>query len=282
MTNLTSYFSTPFSYKANFNGGYLGGCKPKGGNSHGNDNSGYLGGGNPKGDNSHGNDNSGYLGGGNPKGDNSHGNDNSGYLGGGNPKGGNSHGDDNSGYLGGGNPKGGDSHGDDNSAYLGGGNPKGGDSHGGNPNGNQPFGNQVITGTSGNDTLQGNRHGIDTLVGTTEVARGVGERDILIGGCARDTFVLGDAKGSFYLGNGSNDYAEIKNFNRSNDNIQLTGSIQDYSISYAAGISSVFHKDACGCLDLVAQVNSACSPLDLNGNYFQFTPSNDSNPILMG
>lgn len=192
-------------------------------------------------------------------------------------KSGNSHGDDNSGFLGGGKPKGSNSHGDDNSGFLGGGKPKGGNSHGGNPKENQ-----VITGTSANDTLQGNRRGSDTLVGTTEVARGVGERDILIGGHARDTFVLGDAHGSFYLGHGNADYAEIKNFNLSNDNIQLAGSIQDYSISYANGISSVFYKDACGCLDLVAQVNSACSPLDLNAHYFQYTPQSGGSPISMG
>ncbi len=194
------------------------------------------------------------------------------FFGSGKPEGGDSNGGDNSGFLGGGKPKGGNSNGGDNSGFLGGGNPKGG----------QPFDNQLITGTAANDTLRGNNYGSDTLVGTTEVARGVGEYDILIGGRARDTFVLGDAEGSFYLGQGSNDYAEVKNFNRFNDKIQLAGSIQDYSISYANGISSVFHKDPCGCLDLVAQVNSACSPLDLNGSYFQYTPPCDAGAILIG
>jgi hypothetical protein len=250
MSKSTGYFQTAISYKSTGKGdgnssGYSGEKLSNSGNSHGSDNSGFLGG--------------------NPKGGNSHGSDNSGFLGG-NPKGGNSHGSDNSGFLGG-NPKGGNSHGGDKSGWL-----------GGNPKGD----NRVITGTSGNDTLQGNRYGSDTLVGTTEVARGVGERDILIGGNARDTFVLGDAQGSFYLGQGNIDYAEIKNFNRCNDNIQLAGSIQDYSISYANGISSVYHKDACGCLDLVAQVNSACSPLDLNANYFQYTPQSSCSPISMG
>jgi hypothetical protein len=264
MTKLTGYFHTAMSYKSNFSGdgkssSYSGKKSSSSGNSHGDDNSGFLGGGKPKGGNSHGDDNSGFLGGAKPKGGNSHGDDNSGFLGGGKPKGGNSHGGDNSGFLGGGKPKGDNSHG-----------------------GSQPFEPQVITGTACNDTLQGNRYGSDILVGTTEVARGVGENDILIGGRARDTFVLGDAHGSFYLGQGNIDYAEIKNFNRCNDNIQLAGSIQDYSISYANGISSVFHKDACGCLDLVAQVNSACSPLDLNAHYFQYTPQSGGSLLLMG
>jgi hypothetical protein len=202
----------------------------------------------------------------------SHGGEHSGFLNGGSSNGGNSHGDEHSGFLGGGNPNGGNSHGDEHSGFLG----------GGNPNGGQPVGNQVINGTACNDTLRGNNYGSDTLVGTTEVARGVGERDILIGGNARDTFVLGDVKGSFYLGQGNLDYAEIHNFGRCNDSIQLTGSAQDYSISYTNGISSIYRKDSCGGIDLIAQVDSACSPLDLNGNYFQYVAPACGSPILMG
>jgi hypothetical protein len=130
--------------------------------------------------------------------------------------------------------------------------------------------------------LRGNNYGSDTLVGTTNVARGFGEHDILIGGNARDTFVLGDAQGSFYLGKGNVDYAEIHNFGRCKELIQLAGSAQDYSISYANGISSVYHKDACGCMDLVAQVDSACSPLDLTANYFQYVTQCAGSPVLMG
>ncbi len=268
MTKSTGYFQTAITYQAN-----------AGGNTN---SSGYSIKKSSTTGNSGGGDDSGFFDGGKPKRGNSGGGDDSGFFDGGKPKRGNSGGGDDSGFFDGGKPKRGNSGGGDDSGFFTGDKPKGGNSHGGNSNGNQPFGNQVITGTSGNDILQGNRYGIDTLVGTTEVARGVGERDILIGGCARDTFVLGDAEGSFYLGNGSNDYAEIKNFSRSNDSIQLAGSIQDYSIYYANGISSVFHKDPCGCLDLVAQVNSACSPLDLNGTYFQYTPQCDNGAVSMG
>jgi hypothetical protein len=136
--------------------------------------------------------------------------------------------------------------------------------------------NQIIQGTAANDSLTGNNSGRDTLVGTTEVARGLGERDILIGGRASDTFVLGDASGSYYIGQKDSDFAQIQNFNRCNDAIQLAGSAQDYSISYANGISSIYQKDACGCTDLVATVDSGCNPLDLSAKYFQFIPQSNN------
>jgi hypothetical protein len=204
--------------------------------------------------------------------DNSHDLKHSGFLGGANSPGGKSHDGEHSGFFGGSQSNSGNSHDGEHSGFLGGSQPSGG----------QPVGNQVINGTPCNDTLRGNNYGSDTLVGTTNVARGVGEHDILIGGNARDTFVLGDAQGSFYLGKGNVDYAEIHNFGRCNDLIQLAGSAQDYSISYANGISSVYHKDACGCMDLVAQVDSACSPLDLNANYFQYVTQCGGSPVLMG
>ena len=178
------------------------------------------------------------------------------------------------------NPKsnGGDKSGDLSSSNSGG--DKSGDlsgSHGGNPkhhggnSGNVPTQpvNQMIQGTACNDTLHGNNSGRDTIVGTTGVARGVGERDVLIGGNASDTFVLGDTHGSFYVGQGNADYAQIQNFNRCNDGIQLAGSAQDYSISFCNGISSIY-SNAGGGHDLIANVDSGCSALDLTAKYFQF------------
>jgi hypothetical protein len=198
--------------------------------------------------------------------DDSHGGKHSGFL-----DGSNSHSGNHNGLLGG--VFGSNADGKENSSGIFG---------GGNSPSGQPVENQVINGTVCNDTLRGNNYGSDTLVGTTDVARGVGEHDILIGGNARDTFVLGDVQGSLYLGKGNVDYAEIHNFSRCNDLIQLAGSAQDYSISYANGISSVYHKDACGCMDLVAQVDSACSPLDLNAKYFQYVTQCAGSPVLMG
>jgi hypothetical protein len=242
MSKLTGYFSTPISYKTK--------------NAGDDKSNGYIG----KKEHLSQSSNT----------ENSHDGEHSGFLGDANSPGGKSPDNEHSGFLGGSQPNGGNSHDGEHSGFLG----------GSQPNGGQPVGNQVINGTPCNDTLRGNNYGSDTLVGTTEVARGIGEHDILIGGNARDTFVLGDAQGSFYLGNA--DYAEIHNFGRCNDLIQLAGSAQDYSISYANGISSVYHKDACGGIDLVAQVDSACSPLDLNANYFQYVTQCAGSPVLMG
>jgi hypothetical protein len=237
--------------KSGFLGGSNSGNNPKGG-----DKSGFLGGSN-SGNNPKGGDKSGFLGGSN-SGNNPKGGDKSGFLGGGNsnnPKGG-----DKSGFLGGGNsnnPKGGD-----NSGFLGGGNPNPNP----NPNPAQPV---VIQGTACNDTLRGNNTGRDTLVGTTAVARGVGERDVLIGGNASDTFVLGDTRGSFYVGKGNADYAEIQSFNRCNDSLQLAGSAQNYTVSFANGISSIY-SNVGGAQDLIATVNSGCNAIDLTAKYCQF------------
>jgi hypothetical protein len=262
MTKSTAYFTTPMSYKSKGVGddksnGNLGKKDHFSQSSNISD--------------SHGGEKSGFLGGSQSNGGHSNGGEKSGFLGGSQPNGGHSNGGEKSGFLGGSQPNGSYSNGDEKSGFLG----------GSQPNGGQPVGNQVINGTGCNDTLRGNNYGSDTLVGTTDVARGVGEHDILIGGNARDTFVLGDARGSFYLGQGNVDYAEIHNFGRCNDLIQLAGSAQDYSISYTNGISSVYHKDAGGCMDLVAQVDSACSPLDLNANYFQYVPQCGGSPVLM-
>jgi hypothetical protein len=216
-----------------------------------------------------GGENSGFLGGGSHgfKSDRD-GGENSGFLGGG------SHGfksdrdgGENSGFLGGG------SHrfkfgrnGEENSGFL-------GASGQNNANGFPPANNRLIMGTDCNDTLYGGHCGKDTLVGTTEVGRGMGEHDTLIGGRAQDTFVLGDTHGSYYLGGGNSDYATIQQFDLKKDIIQLTGSAQDYSIFYSQGVASLYHHSSAGC-DLVAQIDSPCTGLDLNANYFNYvTPA---------
>jgi hypothetical protein len=272
------------------NGGILG-QQPKS-SSHGGDKSGDL---SPKsGDLSpRGNGNNPKGNGNNPKGNGGLGGQNSGWLGGGDksgdlsPKSGDlsPRGNGNNPKGNGNNPKGNGGLGGQNSGWLGGGDksgdlsPKSGDlspkGNGNNPKGNGGSGNvpspvpvdRVIMGTACHDTLTGGNTGRDTLVGTP--VRGVGERDILIGGNAKDTFVLGDAQGSFYLGQGDADFATIKNFNRCDDVIKLSGSAQDYSISYTGGVASIYQNNGC---DLVAKVDAPCSPLDLNGSYFQYVP----------
>jgi hypothetical protein len=269
------------SPKGGDHSGFLGGSNPGNNSPKGGDHSGFLGGSNPGNNSPKGGDHSGFLGGSNPGNNSPKGGDHSGFLGGSNPGNNSPKGGDHSGFLGGSNPGNNSPKGGDHSGFLGGSNPgnnspKGGDHSGflggSNPGNPTPTPAQpvVIQGTACNDTLRGNSSGRDRLVGTTEVARGVGERDVLIGGKASDTFVLGDTRGSFYVGKGNADYAEIQNFNRCNDGIQLAGSAQDYTISYANGISSIYSK--ANCSDLIATVDSGCSALDLSAKYFQFVP----------
>jgi hypothetical protein len=260
--------------------GLLGGNNPSNNTPKGDDHSGFLGGSNPSNNTPKGDDHSGFLGGSNPSNNTPKGSDHSGFLGGNTPSNNTPKGDDHSGFLGGSTPSNNTPKGDDHSGFLGGSNPsnntpKGGDHSGflgstnpGNPT-PTPAQPVVIQGTACNDTLRGNSSGLDTLVGTTAVARGVGEHDVLIGGNASDTFVLGDNHGSFYVGNGTADYAEIQNFNRCNDGLQLAGSAQDYTVSYANGISSIYHN-AGGSSDLIATVNSGCNAIDLTANYCHF------------
>jgi hypothetical protein len=256
--------------------GFLGGSTPSNNTPKGKDHSGFLGGSTPSNNTPKGNDHSGFLGGSTPSNNTPKGNDHSGFLGGSTPSNNTPKGKDHSGFLGGSTPSNNTPKGKDHSGFLGGStpgnNPKGGD-HSGFLGGSNPKPTPaqpvVIQGTACNDTLRGNNTGRDTLVGTTAVARGVGERDVLIGGNASDTFVLGDTRGSFYVGKGNADFAEVQNFNRCNDTLQLAGSAMNYTVSFANGISSIY-SNVGGAPDLIATVNSGCNAIDLTAKYCQF------------
>jgi Ca2+-binding RTX toxin-like protein len=94
----------------------------------------------------------------------------------------------------------------------------------------------TITGTSGNDALQGGA-GNDTLIGIDLQSPnlGRGQIDVLTGGAGNDLFVLGNLSGVFYNdGNaatlGELDHAVITDF-RSGDKIQLRGKASDYVLA---------------------------------------------------
>ena len=99
-------------------------------------------------------------------------------------------------------------------------------------------GNDRLVGGTGDDYLSG-RKGSDTLLGAEIGERGVGEKDILIGGAQDDLFVLGDQSGAFYDDGlsdttGDRDYAFISDFkSNEGDRIELHGSASDYSIGVA-------------------------------------------------
>ncbi|MBW4660030.1 MAG: hypothetical protein KME15_15250 [Drouetiella hepatica Uher 2000/2452] len=118
-------------------------------------------------------------------------------------------------------------------------------------------GNDILDGGAGSDKLYGGT-GNDTLIGgsigsTDELYGGAGddllrsvgvgtvllngfgggvgnERDILEGGASSDTFILGVKNNKYYDGPGSG-LAEIRNFNKVLDKVQLSGREVDYSLS---------------------------------------------------
>ncbi|MDD1474933.1 hypothetical protein MEO41_27225, partial [Dolichospermum sp. ST_sed4] len=81
---------------------------------------------------------------------------------------------------------------------------------GGNDTINSGTGNDTINSGAGNDTIDG--------VNGTSLTPGLGEIDVLTGGTGSDRFILGNATKAYYddgntLTNGSNDYADITDFN---------------------------------------------------------------------
>jgi Ca2+-binding RTX toxin-like protein len=95
-------------------------------------------------------------------------------------------------------------------------------------NGNDQFfgedGNDSANGGAGDDILDGGT-GNDTLIGVDRFdptsGFGLGEIDTLNGGQGRDQFVLGEGTQVYYFGGGNTDYAQISDFNLSQDVIQL-------------------------------------------------------------
>jgi Ca2+-binding RTX toxin-like protein len=97
-----------------------------------------------------------------------------------------------------------------------------------------PKTNDDLKGTDGNDTLWTGL-GNDTLTGAGADG-GVGEIDRLSGGGGKDTFVLGTSTQAFYDDGKANtigitDYALILDFNLKQDQIQLKGSADDYTLA---------------------------------------------------
>jgi Ca2+-binding RTX toxin-like protein len=85
----------------------------------------------------------------------------------------------------------------------------------------------VLIGGVGNDILYGNS-GNDSLNGTDAIAKGILEKDTLIGGRGADRFILGDNANSYYIGGGNQDYALIKDFDATTDVLQLYGGLRNY------------------------------------------------------
>jgi Ca2+-binding RTX toxin-like protein len=123
----------------------------------------------------------------------------------------------------------------------------------------------TIFGDSGNDTIYGGAE-YNILNGSNDSLMGVGERDTLIGNTfAANLFVLGSSASSYYVGNGNSDYVNITNFTSGVDSIQLAGSIDDYLLTFANGVNSLFVMQGAS-HDLIAEINVA-TPLSLGVNF---------------
>ena len=113
----------------------------------------------------------------------------------------------------------------------------------------------ILTGGSGDDIVTGG-NGNDIITGCNSAARGVGEVDILTGGGGADTFVLGDRNGSFYVGNGKNDYASIRDFDLTQDRLQLGANKESLTVRFdknERGTIDLFSNQS-GCKDLIAKI----------------------------
>jgi Ca2+-binding RTX toxin-like protein len=141
------------------------------------------------------------------------------------------------------------------------------------------IGNDVLNGDAGNDNLRGDQ-GNDTLQGTNS---GTGERDTLEGGLGSDLFILGDADFLGYDdGNGSsagtNDYAQIADFNSSEDTIQLRGSSSDYILVVSGSDTDIFlDKPGTEPDELIATIENQTG-LSLTESYFSYVLSANGSP----
>ncbi len=135
-----------------------------------------------------------------------------------------------------------------------------------------------FTGTDGNDiiTAFGNNTrivGVNTLgydVVNDEIipnSFGVGEIDVLVGSSGVeiiDQFILGQEGLPFYVGFGNFDFALIKNFDFTSDQIQLPGNLNDYTIEIANNSVSISTLSG----DLIAIVENVSSLDNLGINFF--------------
>jgi subtilisin family serine protease len=108
-------------------------------------------------------------------------------------------------------------------------------------------GNDTLNGGLDNDSLEGG-DGNDQLLGVNNsgATPGIGELDTLNGGNGRDVFWLADANGVYYddgdaLTTGESDYALIKDFNQTQDLIQLQGSADLYSLDFFTSTEGSFN-----------------------------------------
>jgi Ca2+-binding RTX toxin-like protein len=137
-------------------------------------------------------------------------------------------------------------------------------------------GDDIITGGIGNDTLNV-RNGNDILIGVDPNSSnpGRGEIDSFTGGLGRDRFILGDVSWLGYDDGdstlaGNNDYAQISDFNPTDDIIQLQGTSSNYLLT-VSGTDTQLYLDKPGSEpdELIAILQNRTG-LSLTGSYFNY------------
>ena len=152
-------------------------------------------------------------------------------------------------------------------------------------------GNDYLDGGAGNDIIFGGT-GDDTLVGGVQknyLFGGDGDdifiggkgQDLMEGGSGRDRYIIGDEDGVFYSNYKWYDHAIIKDFEFTEDTIELKGQASDYTIkpAHSQGIhgTGIFYED--GMVALVGGVSP--NDFSLNADYVDYnTPVSDSDTLI--
>jgi Ca2+-binding RTX toxin-like protein len=142
-------------------------------------------------------------------------------------------------------------------------------------------GDDMLTGGAGNDILDGGA-GNDTLLGVdAQSGFGAFELDTLTGGAGGDTFLLGDASRPYYddgnpISTGEGNYALLKDFNASEDAIQLHGSANLYLLDFfttGSGTLSaalIYDSGITAREELIGIIEGVSADLTLNSPAFNF------------
>ncbi|MFM6748372.1 MAG: Calx-beta domain-containing protein, partial [Dolichospermum sp.] len=145
-------------------------------------------------------------------------------------------------------------------------------------------GNDTINGGGGNDNINaGGGNDIIDGVNGASLTPGLGEIDSLTGGTGSDRFILGNATTAYYddgntLTNGSNDYADITDFNIG-DIIQLQGTSSNYLLTVVGADTQILiNKPGTEPDELIGIVRNQTG-LSLTGTSFSYV-SNVTLPTI--
>jgi Ca2+-binding RTX toxin-like protein len=154
---------------------------------------------------------------------------------------------------------------------------------------------ETFIGTGFNDTISGNNlsnninggGGDDTIGGVNAagVTPGKGEVDTLTGGVGKDIFVLGSGSTVYYDDGdaeitGTADYALITDFNPAEDNIQLSGSVNNYRLDNGISGQALYLDVPNSTIDELIAIFQGSSGLDLSQPPFTPLPPTPPTPIV--